>query len=105
MKVRKIPSDKLFAQNSVMSEDQIEGVLLGWFYRVTQTCDRRPNEMLQVETSSGLPGSASNLTPRHRAVYGTELAMGLRYYNKDPEALLRTRRQLAEQILLLTSSR
>ena len=34
-----------------------------------------------------------------------ELAMDLRYYNKDPEALLRARRGVAEQILRLTSAR
>lgn len=77
MKVRKITNDKLFAQNEIMSEDQIEGVLLGWFYRVTRTCDRRPDEMSEVNPAVGLPESPGALAPRHRAVYGTELAMGI----------------------------
>lgn len=41
------------------------------------------------------------LLPREQANVPHGLAMGLRYYNKDPQALLAARRELAQQIVAL----
>jgi hypothetical protein len=79
MKVKKIPADVLCSQSPIMSEDQIEGVLFGYFYRVTRTVDRGPGAGSKIMRNheTGLPESADALMPIHRAVGGVELALSL----------------------------
>jgi hypothetical protein len=80
-KVRKFNETELFFQpeNGILSEDQVEAILLGWFFRSTRTIDRRGGTMASVllNHETGLPDSAGALLPKHRAVGGYELALSL----------------------------
>lgn len=98
--VKKLSETNLFFQpeNGILSEEQLEAFLLGWFYRATRTCDRRggtgivteegaKDPSAQLDPVTGLPNSANALLPKYRATFGPELAMSLVI---PPEAWVQT---------------
>jgi hypothetical protein len=76
MKVKRITNDVLFSKAPIMPEDQIEGVLLGYYYRMTRTRDRGPSAGRGgFDQKTGILSSPNALLPKHRAVGGVELAL------------------------------
>jgi len=109
VKVKKISSSILFSSrpDGYMPPDQIEGILLGFFYRASKSRDRRAGATVvgerpkgsmswddktqqwlsdagepilgvpEVNKITGLPESASALLPNHRAKTGWDLALAM----------------------------
>lgn len=97
----RVSEDELLRSNpnGVMTEAQVEAFLWGFFGAAARSRDRRiAGATVRVNPENGLPESAGDLAPSHRAVYGPELALQMILPPEDFAAMHVATRELPQNV-------